>query len=35
LIGFRRAAESTSKSPATDIKTPDGRFIKIHMRHEF
>lgn len=34
LIGFRRAAESSSKSPAIDIRTPEGRIIKIHMRHE-
>jgi hypothetical protein len=33
FIGLRRAAESGSKSPAIDIRTADGRYIKIHMRH--
>jgi hypothetical protein len=34
LIGFRRAAEtSEGKSPAIDIKTADGKAIKIHVRH--
>ena len=34
LIGLRRARESGSNSPAIDIKTPDGRDIKIHLRHK-
>lgn len=33
IVGLRRAAESGSKSPAIDIRTADGRYIKIHMRH--
>lgn len=33
FIGFRRAAETGSKSPAIDINL-NGRLIKIHVRHQ-
>jgi hypothetical protein len=34
LIGLRRIAETASRSPAIDIKTPELGSIKIHFRHK-